>query len=161
MESLDVYWGEIYRAVGVGAVPFTVESFVDSQALRPYFNTHCFSINPAKAILRAWRECFKRLVDDNRFQQRACPDEAHRIFLHQAVLSALVTKSVDRSRLCVLPLEYSYPLHLQNKIPESRRVGELERLVCVVYEDSDIRNHINAQSPLALWLAAHHGPAGG
>lgn len=46
-EPLDDFWKEIYRTVGIDKVSFAVESFVDSQKLRPYFNTHAFAINPS------------------------------------------------------------------------------------------------------------------
>ena len=52
-QPMDEFWSTIYRATGVQDAPFSVQSFVDSQTLRPYFNTHLFSIDPiARGVSR-------------------------------------------------------------------------------------------------------------
>ncbi len=151
-EPLDVYWQTVYQMVGIDRVPYTVESFVDTQIIRPYFNTHCFSINPKKGILKSWRECFTKLLLDKEFQTFSCQDDLHQIFLHQVVLSALVTKSVEQKRICLLPPGYSYPLHLQEKLPVSKRAKSLNQLVCLVYEDTTLLDGIDIQEPVISWL---------
>jgi hypothetical protein len=155
-EPLDDYWKTVYRMIDVEGASYTVESFVDAQILRPYFNTHCFSINPARGILQVWREYFKSLVIDKKFQAGPCQDELHQVFLHQVVLSAVIMKSLDRARIRMLPPEYSYPLHLQQRLPASRRVKILNSLVCAVYEEDESRlSDFEVQEPLKSWLAAH------
>ncbi len=158
---LDDYWQTIYRAVGVERATYTVESFVDAQCLRPYFNTHCFSINPALGLLQAWREQFKALVTDGAFQAGPCRDELHQVFLHQAVLSGLIMKALAPARLRMLPPDYSYPLHLQPQIPAARRVHCLNQLVCAVYEEMDPADEVEIQEPLKSWLALHQNQASG
>jgi hypothetical protein len=154
-EPPDDYWKEVYQAIGIDVIPFVTESFVDSQILRPYFNTHCFSIDPTKGILRAWREYFKLMISNEGFQAGPCQDELHQVFLHQVVLSALVTKLLDKERIRILPPEYSYPLHFQQEIPKSRRIRTLNRTVCAVYEEKDFIDNIKIQEPLKSWLKAH------
>jgi len=154
-ESLDEYWQKVYACVEVSESPYSVESFVDARLIRPYFNTHCFSINPALGVLQAWRKYFEMLVTDVDFQAGPCGDELHRVFLHQVVLSALVMKMVDHRRLRMLPPAYSYPLHLQEKIPPSRRIASLNSTVCTVYEDANVLSSIVVEEPLKSWLAAH------
>lgn len=154
-EPLDDYWQAVYQETGVERIPYTVESFVDAQTIRPYYNTHCFSINPAKGILQAWREHFKSLVIDEAFQAGPCRDERHQVFLHQVVLSALIMKTLDQERLRWLPAAYSYPLHLQPDLPASRRIHSLNRMVCVVFEEADKLDQVEAEEPLKKWLAAH------
>jgi hypothetical protein len=158
-EPLDEFWRPIYRTVGVADTPLTVESFVDAQRLRPYFNTHCFSIRPSTGVLRAWLGYFKALVVDREFQSGPCQDEQHQIFLHQAVLSALVTKSVDWERIRILPPEYSYPLHFQERVSPIHRSQTLNSLVCPVYEELDLHpdapTGIQVLEPLQSWLIEH------
>jgi hypothetical protein len=154
-EPPDEFWDGIYRAAGGGKAAGRVESFVDGQILRPYFNTHCFSIRPACGILRTWRECFRRMVSDGDFQARCCGDDLHRIFLHQAVLSALASEQVEWGRIRILPPEYSYPLHLQDDVPANRRIGALQGMVCAAYEDALPEGNVDVREPLASWLAAH------
>lgn len=151
-EPLDGYWQRIYEVVGVEHAPYFVESFVDAQIIRPYFNTHCFAINPVIGILLAWRAYFITLLLDKQFQDCYCKDELHQIFLHQVVLSALVMKSIQQKRLLMLPPEYSYPLHLHDQLPMTKRVQLLNQLVCMVYEDIVLLDGIDIQEPILSWL---------
>ena len=156
-EPLDGHWRGVYAAAGLEEAAFTLESFVDAQRLRPYFNTHVFSIDPSRRLLQEWRELFRVLVKDRGFQARYCPDELHRIFLHQAVLSALLARRVPRERLRLLPVHYSYPLHLHSRVPAERRPDSLNALVCAVYEETlrypETLNGLIVHEPLKSWLA--------
>ncbi len=153
-QPLDEYWKTVYDTIGLKDAEYAVESFVDGQTLRPYFNTHCFSIHSARGILQAWRECFLRLIFDRGFQDGPCQDELHQVFLHQVVFSALVTRSVKRDRIRMLPPEYGYPLHLQERIPASRRFQFLNSTVCAVYEEAKSFTGIEISEPLTSWLKA-------
>ena len=151
-EPLDDFWWGVYQALEVEEMPHTIESFADRQTLRPYFNTHCFSLNPAAGLGRAWWEHFKARVSDEAFQAGPCRDEPHQIFLHQAVLSALVAKEVPWERVRLLPPEYNYPLNLLSEMPPDRRASTLNSLVNAVYEDSFPWGAIEVQEPLRSWL---------
>jgi hypothetical protein len=151
-EPLDGFWQGIYRTLGIDDLPYTVESFVDSQRLRPYFNTHCFAFNPTKGLGRAWWGCFKEMVADEAFQSGPCRDELHQVFLHQAILSTLVAKLLDWERVRLLPPEYNYPLNLLSQMPPERRASNLNGLVNAVYEDAFPWNEIEVDEPLRSWL---------
>ena len=154
-EPLDEYWSAVYAAVGIKESTTTVESQVDSQQLRPYYNTHCFSIDPAKGLMRAWWDVFKGLVEDQAFQSGPCADELHRVFLHQAVLSALITKSLGPERIRILPQAYGYPLHFHGKIPQPQRVRVMNELVCPAYEEPADLGALPSEEPLKSWLTNH------
>lgn len=149
---LDGFWEETYRVVGLKDSPHTVESFVDSQRLRPYFNTHCFSVNPSRGVLRTWWTHFKALASDQEFQAGACRDDLHRVFLHQAVLSALFTKLLRWKRIRFLPDEYSYPLHLHQEVPQARRLSALNDVICAAYEQVEDLTRVQAHEPLKSWV---------
>jgi hypothetical protein len=153
---LDEYWGKIYHTVGMQEHPFTVRSFIDQQTLRPYFNTHLFSIDPSKGVLRAWLQTFKLLVADRKFQAGVGSSELHQIFLHQAILSTLVARLMPVEHIRILPPEYSYPLHLHFETPQARRSKRLNSLVVAVYEDEtphpDNLQEIEILEPLRSWL---------
>jgi hypothetical protein len=155
-EPMDNFWETIYRTIGVEDAPFKVQSFVDSKSLRPYFNTHLFSIDPSKGMLRLWLEYFKVLVADQPFQSGACSSELHQIFLHQAILSTLVAKLLPLEHIRILPPEYSYPLHLHHKLLPSQRAGTLNDLVCAVYEEDlphpQVIRELEIREPLTSWL---------
>jgi hypothetical protein len=151
-EPLDRFWQGVYRTVGIDDMPHTVESFVDSRTLRPYFNTHCFAFNPAKGLGRAWWDYFKAMVTDEAFQASSCRDGLHQVFLHQAILSTLVAKLLDWERVRLLPPEYNYPLNLLPQMPPDRRAPALNGLVNAVYEDAFPWNEIEVLEPLRSWL---------
>jgi hypothetical protein len=153
---LDDYWQAVYRAAGLDEAPFMVESFADSRTLRPYFNTHCFSINPSLGLLNSWQQCFRTMVDEISFQSGPCNGPLERIFLHQAVLSTLAAKHLGQERIRLLPPVYSYPLHMHPQISPDRRPRRLNDLVCPVYEGAfkypDILNGLQVDEPLHSWL---------
>jgi hypothetical protein len=158
-DPLDVFWKTIYAAVGVNDIASTVESFVDGQRIRSYFNSHAFAINTAKGLLRRWFALFEKLVCDQEFQTRACADERHQIFLFQAILSALLATSLDPERIHILPPAYNYPYNLHTRVPSEGRAQSLNDLVCFTYEERSIHpsemKDIEIREPLKSWLAAH------
>ena len=83
-------------------------------------------------------------------------DEPHQIFLHQAVLSALITRWIRPECIRIPPPSYSYPLHLHAKTPPARRARALEELVVAVYEeqfpDPSVLADIQVSEPLRSWL---------
>ncbi len=153
-EPPDAYWAWIYRTLGIDGVHHTIESFADGQTLRPYLNTHCFALSPARGILRAWWAHFRALAGDAAFQAGPCADELHRIFLHQAILSTLVAKMLPWERVRLLPPEYNFPLHLLGEMPPQRRPQRLGELVNAVYEDAFPWGAIEVDEPLRTWLQA-------
>ena len=155
---LDGFWRRVYEAVGVADVQSSVESFVDGQRLRAYFNSHVLAVSPAKGLFRRWLEAFERLVGDIAFQSGPCEDVPHQVFLHQAILSALIVTPLEPGRIRMLPLVYSYPYNLHAQIPEARRAQALNDLVCVAYEDRSLHPDavadIRIEEPLRAWLVA-------
>jgi hypothetical protein len=153
---LDVYWRAVYDAVGLDGAAWSVESLVDPEAIGPYYNTHLFSVDPSSGLLREWCSHFRAMIADEAFQGGPCADGLHRIFLHQAILSALAAKTLGRDRIRELPLEYSYPLHFHSRVPPAVRPRTLNELVCPVYEGAyshpGTLGGITTDEPLLRWL---------
>lgn len=153
---LDTFWQGIYQTVGVPDIAFTVESFVDQKKLRAYFNSHAFAVNPSLGVMQRWLEGFQTLVCDQEFQASACQDEAHQIFLFQALLSVFLVTSIDPQRIRILPTTYNYPYNLQQSLPPERRAKSLNELVSCTYEDRLIDpavvEDIEIEEPLRTWL---------
>jgi hypothetical protein len=152
----DGYWAGIFRAAGVGDIRSTVESFVDGRRIRSYFNTHAFAVDPRKGLLHKWLELFTDLVRDDKFQERFCGDERHRVFLFQSVLSALLATRVDGRRLRLLPPDYNYPYNLHGEVPEDRKAYALDELTSFTYEGRSLAprdvTDIGLGEPLKSWL---------
>lgn len=164
-EPLDGFWEGVYRAVGVRDVPITVESFVDAQHIRAYFNSAAFSVNPSRGLFRQWSECFEALVCDQEFQSGPGQDIWHQVFLHQAVLSTLIATTVAPTRLRILPPDYVYPYNLHGSVPLERRARALNDLVCIYAEDRsldpDVVDDVEIYEPLRSWLSTHANPNAG
>lgn len=169
-EPLDGFWKQVFMEAGVDDIESTVETFVDGQRIRSYFNSHAFAITPSTGLLRQWFECFESLVCDEAYQKDSCQDQAHQVFLHQAIWSALLATRLDPQRIRILPPDYSYPYNLHQSVPPDRRAAALNDLVCVAYEDRSLDptavDDIDIQEPLWSWLNQHgtprsHDDAGG
>jgi hypothetical protein len=158
-EPVDGFWKRIYEAVEVQDVQTTVESFVDAQRIRAYFNSHALAINPSTGVFRRWFELFESLVCDQVFQSEFCQDVRHQVFLHPAILSALLVTSLDPERIRTLPPDYAYPYNLHDRVPPDRRAVALNDLVCVAYDerslDPGLMEDIQVREPLRSWLSAH------
>ena len=159
-EPLNEFWKTIYAAVGLDDVDVQIDSFVDGQRLRAYFNSHSYAIHPGLGLLREWYAIFEKLVCDEIFQQGVCKEPRYQIFLHQAVFSALIIKMIETPRIRLLPPEYSYPYHLHSQIPAAQRAQRFNDLVCIAYEDQSLNptdlTNIAVEEPLKSWLEGYH-----
>jgi len=156
-EPLDDFWKRVYEAVGVCDIQATVESFVDGQHIRAYFNSAALAANSSQGLFRRWFEVFEALVCDQEFQMSSCQDGPHRIFLHQAILTTLIASVVDPERLRTLPPDYVYPYNLHQSVPPERRAQALNELVCIYYQDRSmdpkVLDDIDIHEPLGSWLS--------
>ena len=157
----DGFWQGVYDEVGSGGVDLTVESFIDSVALRAYFNSAAFTVNPSLGLMREWRDRFAALAQDEAYQSEHCADDLHQIFLHQAVLCAVLPARLDASRIRILPPEYGYPYNLHGDVPPDRRVVTINELVLPIYEersvDPSVVDDIGIDEPLRTWLVDQYG----
>jgi hypothetical protein len=158
-DELDDYWHQIYQAVGIDDIVLPVDSFVDGQRLRAYFNTHAFSIKSDLGLMQRWLEIFVQLVTDASFQSGPCSEQFHRIFLFQAVLSALVVKELPSGAIRLLPDTYNYPYNLHAKVPPAKRAPSLAGLVSLTYEGRDLNPvsvvDIEVPEPYSSFLKQH------
>ncbi len=156
---LDSFWTRIVENAGVQDVEGTVETFVDGERIRPYFNSHAFAINPAKGLLRQWFERFETLACNDEFREELRQDQLRHIFLHQAVWSVLLVTQLERERIHLLPPDYNYPYNLHDSVSKKRRAKALNDLVCIAYEDRPLEpsqvDDIDLHDPLRSWLFEH------
>lgn len=154
-EPLSDYWRKIYSATGNHLPDFSIQSFIDGEDILPYFNTHCFSMDPSIGLCANWLMTLENLWKDP--SVHAClSDIPHRVFLFQAVLSAVVTSHLHQDEILILPSDYSYPYHLHTMVPPEKGVRRMNELTCVVYEEESLNpgnlRGIKVDEPLASWL---------
>ncbi len=157
VEPVNDYWLAVFKALGVDpARAFAVESFVDGQKIRAYFNCGTMSIRPERKLCQFWKESFEELALDKAFQQTL--DKRHVLFLHQVVFSTLLVARLQPPEIKMLPPEYGYPLHLHGELPSERKSRSLNDLTTVIYEEYFQRPNwaegIAIHEPLKSWLAS-------
>ena len=164
-EPPDEFWTKVYNAVGVRDMGTAVETFIDPQMIRAYFNSAAYAFRPSVGLGQRWFEMFELLVNDSQFQDGPCRDDWHQVFLHQAVLSTLIASQLDPDRIMTLPPDYIYPYNLHQDVPLDRRAGSLNDLVCIFHEGRslvpDDINDIGVEEPLRSWLANRSGDMSG
>jgi len=157
-QPVDHFWSAIYEAAGAdpAAVPAVV-SLVEDVAIRLYINCGIIAFRPGRGICREWAKTFGALASDEAFQRSACADARHRIFLHQAVLSAVVAARTRPAERRWLPPGYVYPLHLHNRLPIEKRAHRLNDLTCMIVESlweeaAGVSRVMPVEEPLRSWL---------
>jgi len=137
-EPLDEFWGMIYRTCQVdeeGVYP--MQTIVDEQIVRPYFNAGLLAVRPERGLLRAWKSDFDELYRQPEFETYYRSNELYHIFMHQMVLAGSALSSLKPEEFQQLPFEMNYPLHLHSRVAELKRPANLNQLITCRYEDFD------------------------
>jgi len=137
--ALDGYWKYIYAKLGIDPDSLApVRTLVDRQAVYPYFNCGLYAADPKSLPLKLWWELFKDSIEDRDFQNSACAGFDKKLFLHQAIFSALVSKYIPMERLYALPREYGYPLHFHKRLSSLRDESRMDDVAVLLGYDEDI-----------------------
>lgn len=129
------YWTPIYRQCGLDARSLpTVKTIVEEIPLLPYYNCEVFSFRPALGLARQWAETLTVFLRDDAYQKTVCTTFTRQLFLHQAVLSAVVGSGVTNRRIRALPLESAYPFSQHDRLPKNRQAASLDDLSVVIFD---------------------------
>ena len=152
----DAFWAGIYKATGLTVdQAFPVETLTQGARIHAYFNSGFFAVRPQLGLMHAWRENFEKLLLDREFQAKACSDDQHKYYLHQAVLAAVVARP-GRDRIRLLPPTYSYPVSLHESVVPQHRAKSANSLV-EMSSDYTLRDpawmeNLPVEEPLRTWL---------
>ncbi len=150
------YWKRIYQAAALDPEDvWPVESLVDHQKVRAYFNSGCMAFAPDKGILRAWKAVFEKLLSDPANVAFYSADGSYSIFCHQAVLSAVVVARAGGSRVIMLPAAYGYPLGFENQPGFTNQLPSLGEAVIVLNGTRDGLRGIKVAESQRTWIAAN------
>jgi len=153
---LDTFWTLIYKHCGVdeGRV-WSVKTHVDGNTLRAYVNAGHLAVRPEVHIFEAWLRKFNELYMHPDFTPFYA-EGRYRIFMHQAVLSAVAVTKVPKGELLELPPTYNYPIHLYEGDISGRRPVSVDDLVTVrhegFYEEPDWEEKMPAGAESKAWL---------
>ena len=134
-QEIDGFWKSVYQQCNTPQMTWVFESFVDEQNILPYFNTHCFCIDPNLGILEKAKSNLHSLVEDTGFIGEYCSDSPHKIFLFQVVLSATLFEMTSMEHIRILPPDYGYPFHLHKKISPVKRIHQMSEMTIMIYEE--------------------------
>jgi glyoxylase-like metal-dependent hydrolase (beta-lactamase superfamily II) len=152
------YWKPIYEANSLDYRQLPVlETIADQVRIQPYYNCEVYSVTPKAGLCGAWADILTRLLKDEDYQRSSCSTFPRKLFLHQAVLSGVVSARVRAPRIKPLPLTSGYPFNQHPKLPASSRVSALNDLAVVIFDDAWGRNpawmdSIPIREPLRGWL---------
>jgi hypothetical protein len=140
---------------------FPMQTIVDEQLVRAYFNAGLLVVRPERGLLRAWQTKFDHLYRLPEFEAFYAQNELYEIFMHQAVLAGSVLSSLRPQEFQQLPFEMNYPLHLHTRVSSARRPSSLDQLITCRYEDyaeffgsPDLDTQIYIDRQIKDWLEA-------
>jgi hypothetical protein len=159
-EAVNDFWGLIYKLCNVDAGRiFPMQTIVDDQPVRAYFNAGMLVVRPERGLLRGWQAKFERLYPMAEFAPFYRQTELYEIFMHQAVLAGCLLASLRQDEFQQFPLEANYPLHLHSRIPKERQPTGLGQLITCRYEeirktlnDPTIQDLLASNAALKDWL---------
>ncbi len=156
------YWEPIYKGTGLDykALP-AFETIADAVMIQPYFNCEVFSLNPRLGIAGEWARSLSKFLKDENYQKTACSTFLRKLFLHQAVLSAVIASRIKPERIKALPLTSGYPFSQHDKLPAMKKVSSLDEVSVVIFDrtwqqDERWLERIPAAEPLCEWLRQLH-----
>jgi hypothetical protein len=134
-EPPDEFWTRVYDKLGVvSSSIFPVQTPVDRETIRAYFNAGLLVLRPEMGVLRKWPECFALLYTDTVFIDWCEQDQRKAIFLHQVALIGDILSTLRKADMIELPESYNYSLYLQDKYPASPRPKSLDDVVMFRHE---------------------------
>ncbi|MFX0009408.1 MAG: flavin reductase family protein [Candidatus Hermodarchaeota archaeon] len=152
-EPIDPFWELVYQKCNVSKEKiFAMKTHVDHNKIRPYFNAGCLIVRPEKGLLQSWWNVYKELYNEHSFKDYYNKNYLYAIFIHQAVLSAVILSTMERAEIYELPFDYNYPLNLYYNCPIVYRAKNVNELTTVRYEDPEDLKKIPIQDPLKSWL---------
>jgi len=151
------YWLPIYEMCGINYLNLpALRTIVDSVQIQPYYNCEVYSVNPRLGICDEWASKLTVLLKDEQYQKNVCTTFLRKLFLHQAVLSGIISSKVKPEKIKPLPITCGYPFNQHEKLSAQKQIASLNRLSVVIFDyawDTPTWiNKIQIEEPLRTWL---------
>ncbi|MBN2355649.1 MBL fold metallo-hydrolase, partial [candidate division KSB1 bacterium] len=129
------YWAPIYRELGLNYTTLPgYTTIVDEQPIQPYFNCEIFSVDPRLGICTEWAGMLTKFLKDESYQQNVCNTFLRRLFLHQAVLSAVIMSKVTAQDIKPLSIRTGYPFGQHDQLADDKKINTLNGLSAVIFD---------------------------
>ncbi|MBN2572107.1 MAG: hypothetical protein JXA68_08265 [Ignavibacteriales bacterium] len=152
------YWAPIYKETKLDYknIP-TIKTIVDEVEIQPYYNCEVYAINPRLGICKEWVRILTKLLKDENYQINVCTTFLKKLFLHQAVLSGVITSKVTPERIKQLPITSGYPFNQHGQLSPEKQVASLNEVSVVIfdyawYKIPNWMDKIQINEPLKEWL---------
>ncbi len=152
------YWQPIYGETRLDYARLPVlKTVADEQEIQPYYNCEVFSFNPRLGLAGEWARLLTRFLKDDNYQKSVCTTFLKKLFLHQAVLSAVISSRIKPERIKALPLTSGYPFNQHDKLPAASKASSLNDLAVVIFDYAWDKipgwmKKIKIEEPLNGWL---------
>lgn len=154
----DGYWKPIFKTNRLNHKRLhSIRTIVGEEEIQPYYNCEVYSVNPRLGVCREWAMQLSGLLRNDIYQKTYCTTFLRQLFLHQALLSAVVTSKVQKNRMKQIPLTISYPFNQHGKLPSDRKITWLNELKIIIFDYAWAKipsweNMIPSHEPLKSWL---------
>ena len=112
-EPIDEFWSLIYEKCNTPIDKiFPMKTHIDGEILRPYINSGFQVVRPKIGFFNKWWNSFREIFQDPVFKKFYEESDLYTIFIHQAVLSALMLEEFKLEEIVELSSDYNYPIHL-------------------------------------------------
>jgi hypothetical protein len=99
----------------------TITTVADEVEIQPYYNCEVYAVNPMLGLCQKWAQILTNRLEDKPYQDSVCTTFTRRLFLHQAVLSGVISAHVKPSRIKALPLTHGYPFNQHERLPKVKQ----------------------------------------
>ncbi|NPD89582.1 MAG: hypothetical protein HGN29_12755 [Asgard group archaeon] len=148
-QPIDEFWELIYSKCEVPEERiFPMQTHVDGNVLRPYFNSGFLIVRPERKFLDTWWKRYKEIYKDPDFKKFYDRNSLYVTFIHQAVLSAEILSNFKKEELEILPFNYCYPINLyEESLPEFRPQNTNELITARYYLEKLLKQEGFKQIP--------------
>jgi len=156
-KALSAFWGEIcdHFDLNAHALP-AITTCIDRQKIHLYVNAGLLVVRPERKILRKWAKAFLETYALPRFLPYYREDQAYAIFMHQAVLSAVVAKATEPDEQWILPENYLFSIDNYYDYAPEFRPESLDQIVTGRFHDffslENWEEKISASESLIAWF---------
>lgn len=156
-KPVNDFWKTLYQQSQVSPDKiFPIQTSVDQINLRPYINAGMLVVRPEAGLLCQWADSFKKIYQHPKFTPFYEKQPLYKIFVHQAVLSAVLTCVLPVEKWLELPHLINYPLHMHKDYPLPKKPKDIREIVTCRYdtffENKNWQEQISLSDPFGAWL---------
>jgi hypothetical protein len=154
---LPSFWAEISSHFNLTSADLpAITTAIDRQVVHLYVNAGLLVVRPARGILRKWSDALQDTFTLPTFKAFYRERQAYAIFMHQAILTAIIAGQTSPSERTILPDTYLFSVDNFFDYPPNFRPAALDEIVTGRFHDffslEDWEEKITASPELVTWF---------